>query len=319
MVFSTLAPSSALQLTTFTDVDAFRPAELMDDARSTPLDIAHFSAARAVVLLPACRIILLRSFARILDTVYRAPGGMVIVAMDDDVRANAKGVDLDAHSFVAMRGTDDCHFVEPRANLHAMIIFSPDLPDRGWFDLADKVQAIAADRVALMRARRLILDILRTAAAEPGLFAQRDIAENLQEGVFLAIDDLFRVDRSSDRSTMIAGGRISKLVRGIDDYVASHPTSPIYTATLASEFGVSMRTLGGAVAKVCGMSLHQYIRLRKLWATRSHLLKGGGGATVASCARAYGFHHMGEFAAIYRATFHEAPSRTLARGRSANS
>jgi transcriptional regulator GlxA family with amidase domain len=67
---------------------------------------------------------------------------------------------------------------------------------------------------------------------------------------------------------------------------------------------------------VRGMSLHQYIRLKKLWATRSRLLKGGG-ANVATCARAQGFHHMGEFAAAYRATFHEAPSDTLARGRQA--
>jgi hypothetical protein len=43
--------------------------------------------------------------------------------------------------------------------------------------------------------------------------------------------------------------------------------------------------------------------------------EGGGGLTVATCARAQGFHHMGEFAALYRATFNETPSETLARGR----
>lgn len=317
MLFNTLAPSSALQLATFTDVDAFRPAELMEDARSIPLDVAQFSAARAVVRLPACRIILIRSFARILDAAYRAPGGMVIISMDDDVQASAKGTSLDANLFVAMRGTDDCHFVEPRANLHAMLIFSPDLPDRGWFDVADRLQAFAADRGALMHARQLTVGILRTAAAEPGLFEQPDIVANLQEGLLLAIDDLFRIDPLSDRSTAIVGERLSRLIERIDDYVASRPTSPIYTADLAREFGVSMRTLGNAVAKVRGMSLHQYIRLKKLWATRSRLLKGGGGMTVASCARAHGFHHMGEFAAIYRATFSEAPSETLARGRQA--
>lgn len=104
----------------------------------------------------------------------------------------------------------------------------------------------------------------------------------------------------------------------LDDYVAAHPTTPIYTAHLASEFGVSMRTLGGAVARVRGMSLHQYIRLKRLWATRLQLLKGGGGMTVANCARGHGFHHMGEFAAAYRGTFDETPSETLARGRVIN-
>ena len=103
----------------------------------------------------------------------------------------------------------------------------------------------------------------------------------------------------------------------IDDYIAAYPTSPIYTANLASEFGVSVRALGGAVATVRGMSLQQYIRLKRLWATRARLLNGGGGATVASCARAHGFHHMGEFAAHYRAMFNEAPSDSLPRGRQA--
>ena len=71
------------------------------------------------------------------------------------------------------------------------------------------------------------------------------------------------------------------------------------------------------MSKVRGMSLHQYIRLKRLWATRARLLRGGG-ATVATCARAQGFHHLGEFAAAYRATFHETPSDTLARGRQGN-
>lgn len=68
MLFDNLAPSSALQLIGFSDVDAFWPVETMEDARSIPLDIPNFAAAR--VSLPACRIIVMRSFARILDTAY---------------------------------------------------------------------------------------------------------------------------------------------------------------------------------------------------------------------------------------------------------
>ena len=198
-----------------------------------------------------------------------------------------------------------------------MIILSPALRDRGWFDRGDDLRARVANRPALLHARRLLLDILRTASAQPLLFETTEVAAHLQEGLLLALDDLFRIDPQPHRSTSLRGERSIKLIQRIDDYVAAHPAAPIYTADLASEFGVSIRTLGGAVSKVRGMSLHQYIRLKRLWATRARLLKGGG-ATVATCARAQNFHHLGEFAAAYRATFQESPSETLAAaGRSA--
>lgn len=314
MLFDALAPSSALQLIGFADVDAFRPIESMEDARSIPLDVSNFAAARALVSLPACRIIMMRSFARILDTAYRVPGGMLILPMTDDLQVNSKGMDLNARFFVALRGNDDCHFVERQTNHYAMILFSPDVRDRGWFDRADDLRAYVANRPALLHTRQLLLDILRTASVQPLLFETTEVAAHLQEGLLLALDDLFRIDPASDRSSSVQGGRSAKLVRGIDDYIAAYPTAPIYTADLAAQFGTSIRTLGGAVRKVRGMSLHQYIRLKRLWATRARLLRGGG-ITVATCARAQGFHHLGEFAAAYRATFHEAPSDTLARGR----
>lgn len=313
-MLDSLAPSSALQLIRFADVDAFRPAESLEDARSIPLDVTNFAAARAVVNLPACRIIVARSFARILDTAYRAPGGMVILPMSDDLRASSSGMDLDSRFFAALRGNHDCHFVEPQTNHHALIIFSPTLRDRGWFDRADALWARVADPAAHLHARQLVLDILRTASVAPHMFEMTEVAAHLQEGLLLAFDDLFRIDPLSDHSAPVAGARSAKLVQRIDDYVTTYPTAPIYTANLADEFGVSIRTLSGAVTKVRGMSLHQYIRLKRLWAARARLLKGGG-ATVATCARAQGFHHLGEFAAAYRATFHEAPSDTLARGR----
>jgi AraC family ethanolamine operon transcriptional activator len=315
MFFDALAPSSALQLTRFTDVDAFRPAESLEDARSIPLDVANFAAARAIVNLPACRIIVARSFARILDTAYRAPGGMVILPMSDDLRASSSGMDLDSRFFIALRGYHDCHFVEPRINHHALIMFSPTLRDRGWFDRADALWVRIADPAAHLYARQLVQDILRTASVAPHMFETTEAAAHLQEGLLLAFDDLFRSNPLSECSAPNAGARSARLVQRIDDYVAAYPTAPIYTADLADEFGVSIRTLGGAVAKVRGMSLHQYIRLKRLWATRTQLLRSGG-ASVASCARAQGFHHLGEFAAAYRATFHEAPSDTLARARS---
>jgi hypothetical protein len=193
-MFTSLAASPALQLATFSDVDAFRPVELVDNAISIPLRVADFWTARAVVRLPACRIILMRSFARILDAAYRAPGGMLIISMDDDVRARVKGADLDSRFVIALRGSADCSFVEPRSNLHALILLSPDLDDRGWVDRSDKIEAFAAERRALLHVRQLIFSILKTASAEPALFEIADLAAHLQEGLLLALDELYERD-----------------------------------------------------------------------------------------------------------------------------
>lgn len=98
----------------------------------------------------------------------------------------------------------------------------------------------------------------------PHMFETTEVAAHLQEGLLLALDDLSQIDPSSDRTAPNAGARSARLVQQIDDYVAAYPTAPIYTANLAVELGVSVRTLGGAVSKVRGMSLHQYIRLKRL-------------------------------------------------------
>ena len=79
----------------------------------------------------------------------------------------------------------------------------------------------------------------------------------------------------------------------IDDYVAYHGASAIYSADVAEQCGVSVRTLGTAVATVRGMSLHRYLRLKQLWSARAQLVKGSDAITVTSCARANGFHSHG--------------------------
>lgn len=68
-----------------------------------------------------------------------------------------------------------------------------------------------------------------------------------------------------------------------------------------------------AMLKIRGMSLHRYLRLKRLWAVRRQLLGGDLALQVKACALSSGFWHQGEFAALYAAQFGEAPSATLAR------
>jgi AraC-like DNA-binding protein len=291
-----LVPSPALSIARFSEFDAFKPAEFGAAARSVPLDIANFYAARATLQLPSCQITALRSFARIIDASYRIDGGLVMISLEDIEPVSAKGMTLDSRSFVAMRGRIDNQFCEPRPTVHALIALATDLPDRGWFETPGRLCAFSADKDAQANARRILRDLLLTASAEPHLFQEPGLALGMREDLLMAIDDMFRESRPSTSHRM-ANGRYRGIVRKVDKYVALHATSAIYSADLAAQCGVPVRTLATAVTNVRGTNLHRYLRLKQIWAIRAQLMKGSDAITVASCARANGFHHMGEFAA----------------------
>ena len=174
------------------------------------------------------------------------------------------------------------------------------------------------DPDALATVRSVTTGILQAASARPDLLQEPRSALAFQESLLLAIDEMFRRSRPPEVTSRLASRGYCRLVRMIDDYVAFHAASAIYSADLAGQCGVSVRTLGTAVASVRGMSLHRYLRLKQLWSARTQLVKGSDAITVTSCARANGFHHMGEFAGLYRVTFDETASRTLARARGAD-
>jgi transcriptional regulator GlxA family with amidase domain len=67
------------------------------------------------------------------------------------------------------------------------------------------------------------------------------------------------------------------------------------------------------VRRYRGMSLHRYLRLRRLWLVRQRLLAGAD--SVKAVALAFGFWHFGDFSRSYRDQFGETPSQTLEHGR----
>lgn len=315
MQFQSLLPSPALSIVEFSDIDAFRPVEFVADARSVPLSLTNFHTARAMVQLPFCQITVLTSFPRILDVSYRATHGLVIFQLDDNYEVSVNGMSAERPTFLGMRGNVDLQFVEPRSSLHAIITLGAGLREREWFDTPDALCPFLPDAGALVAVRSVTTEILQTASVRPDLLQETGSALAIQERLLLAIDEMFRRSRPPEVAGRIASRGYCRLVRMIDDYVAFHAASAIYSADLAEQCDVSVRTLGTAVAAVRGMSLHRYLRLKQLWSARAQLVKGSDTITVSSCARANGFHHMGEFARLYRAKFGETASRTLARAR----
>jgi AraC family ethanolamine operon transcriptional activator len=315
MQFQTLLPSPALSIVQFSDIDAFRPVEFVAEARSVPLNLANFHTARAAVQLPFCQITVLNSFPRILDVSYRAAHGLVMFQLEDRYEVSVNGMSVNRPAFIGLRGNLDLQFVEPRGSLHAIVTLGAGLQDREWFERPDELCPFTPDAGALATVRSVTAEILCTASLAPDLLQDTGSAFALQESLLLAIDEMFRRSRPPEVAGRLASRGYCRLVRMIDDYVAFHPAAAIYSADLAAQCGVSVRTLGTAVAAVRGMSLHRYLRLKQLWSARAQLVKGSDTITVTSCARANGFHHMGEFSRLYRATFDETASSTLARAR----
>jgi transcriptional regulator GlxA family with amidase domain len=104
-----------------------------------------------------------------------------------------------------------------------------------------------------------------------------------------------------------------KVFRDVQAVLVGDVGHPIYSGDLARQIGVSVRTIHDAVQRYRGMSLHRYLRLRRLWLVRQRLLTGI--YSVKDCALAFGFWHLSDFSRSYRQQFGETPSETLAKSR----
>jgi AraC family ethanolamine operon transcriptional activator len=109
--------------------------------------------------------------------------------------------------------------------------------------------------------------------------------------------------RSSDR--------YREMIAQLDQLIQTTPSAPLYSKTMASHLGTSVRTLQAASQLVNGMSLHRYLRLRRLSAVRRELIAGK--TTVKAAAFSNGFWHLGDFSRAYKEAFGELPSETRER------
>jgi len=89
----------------------------------------------------------------------------------------------------------------------------------------------------------------------------------------------------------------------------------IGVADLCKKAGASWATLERAFAEEFGTSPKSYITSRRLSAVRKRLLRADSSAVITDIANAWGFWHMGRFAADYRKQFGELPSQTLKSNR----
>jgi AraC family ethanolamine operon transcriptional activator len=308
-----LTDSAALKINRFPDFDHFSVIGQLGDARSIPLDLRSFAASFAVLKLKSCSVFLQRTFPRILQQTYCTSGAIVGLGMDDAVSAVINGLETRVPTLLVARGRVPTEMVESRANLAAFIAFDA-IDVRDWPGEADRLQLIASRPAEYAALQGLVREMLLLTSQSPEVVALPHMIDNFEESLLQAVDRAVHatLPYESKRANL---AHYVALVRKLDELLSFNASRTLYSADVARQLGVSVRTLHNAVVAIRSMSLHRYVRLRRLWSVRQQLAIGSSTAVIKAIALANGFWHMGEFGSLYRNTFGETPQQTLAAAR----
>lgn len=308
-----LKPSRVLGIERFSDFGEFRANEVLGLGTSTPLRPRDFSLSRAILPLQDGLFVLQRAFARRLEVDVGTDHGVGLV-VPFCFHSISNGREIDNATVSVVRGKVPIKSVEQHPNTYLMMRFNSDMRHRGWADYDTGLAFFRPPDEPMARLRAAILNMfcLASGGNDPRQFEalNRPIQETL-----LACLDATLVPAEALAARRGSFDKYRKLIARLDEVVVLFGSKPLYSDELASALGVSVRTLQTATHAVHGVSLHHYLRLKRLWSTRIQLMTGSAGVSVKAAALGNGFWHMGDFSRGYRLTFGETPSETLARGR----
>lgn len=310
-LLSQLVASPALTISRSLDFDHFQSIERLGEARSIPLDCRGFAASFATVTLKSSAIYLQRTFPRILQSQYRTDGAIVALTMDDASSVILDGQKGRAPSILLVRGRAVCEIVEAQANLAAFVNFDA-IEDRDWPGERDRAQLIAAEPARFGALRAVIRDVLTLASHSPDVLLQPGVIEGTEESLLRAVDQVLHPASLASEGKRTNLGQYLSLVRRFDEFLTANPGAVVFSADVARQLGVSVRTLHNALFAIRGMSMHRYTRLRRLWSVRQQLVQGCRPESIKAIALVNGFWHLGEFLSLYRDLFGETPQQTLA-------
>ncbi|WP_225677986.1 helix-turn-helix domain-containing protein [Bradyrhizobium hereditatis] len=309
-----LVESNFVKVSRSLDVDRFRSIEGLGDARSIPIDAKAFNASFASLKLKSCSVHLQRTFPRILQMRYSTTGAIVGLTMDDAASLIIDGVEARSPTLLLVKGTAKCEIVEQQANLVALVNFA-SIDDRGWPGDADSAQLIVTSPDRCQALRATVADVLTLASHSPDTFAQPNVIEHVEESILQAFDLAMAAASPTPEAKRLSLSHYLALVRKLDEFVAANAGKTLYSADVARQLGASVRTLHNAVVAIRGMSMHRYMRLRRLWNVRQQLVRADAPQSIKAVALVNGFWHMGEFSSLYRELFGETPQQTLSAAR----
>lgn len=309
------APDLKPKIYRFSDIDQFRSSVRSLKVEFTPL-VRKISAEQIILNLPGCDVNFTKSFPRITDGQLAPNSTLVAFTMDEGMPIRFNGVERD-RSVITIGGEGATYsMVERVERKFASIAFTPPISDRGWPPSAASFSLFETSQDSQHRMRELVVHVLAAAERFDHTVDATVAASAIRESLLAGVDTVFADIVPTKWASHANSTRQFRIFQDVRAVLAGDLGRPIYSEELAQQVGVSVRSMHDAVLRYRGMSLHRFLRLRRLWLVRRRLLEGVAESVKAS-ALAFGFWHLGDFSASYRMQFGEAPSETLARSRRA--
>ncbi len=191
---------------------------------------------------------------------------------------------------------------------HAVLAERPDLPESiqkgGAFPVKETKKCLFWRRFSNL--------LTNTCELDDQCCLSSAVCSQIEEEVSHALIDMLEDETQAIKPRYSCVNRC-RVVSQARDFVLSQPDRLISIIDLCEHLHVSRRTLQNCFQTVLGVCPVSYLKSLRLNAVRRALKHGGlhQNLTVQDVAAQWGFWHMSQFAADYRALFYELPSETL--------
>ncbi len=273
-----------------------------------------FEFVQAAFALNGIYLSMAKRWPNVTDGVVTGAQTMLAVSMTDPEALVVNGKKVDGPGIAMGRGGSQYRSAEGAPWTSAIVMFPTLMHDRGWPDTGPLHSVVPVARESLNALRATLSDLFQIASLRPERFASWDAVNGMVESLHGAFDQAFRTSTAAETPSLTV--KHFRIARQVDEFIAAHAQRPIYSDEIADALGVTSRTLHTVMQTFNGMSLHRYMRLRRLWMARNALMNAQPSTLVKTVALDHGFWHLGRFSNEYFRQFGETPSQTLSSGRS---
>lgn len=308
----------------FDDFDAFTAAAFQWNLQFNQLDRGAFAAELThvgcgPVLLGECRL------ERKMHQQGDSPPGCWTfgVPVNSGMQYRWRGQEIKDRQVVGFdSGTamdsvseEDFHIypVSIRFDHMAALCADEELPELD--SLIGRAGSIECSPDQIDRLRKVLAGLICEVNENPGRVRQADFQEKVASQFPRVLLDAFAETARSSKSSVPDARVRSRALKMAIEVIHDRAHEPVSMDELYESCSASGRTLRYAFEEAFGMSPKAYLQAHRLNQVRRDLsgLRPAEEIRISDVANAWGFWHMGQFAADYRRMFGELPSDTLQR------